>query len=58
VVSARPGVFIDILETGWPADRDSGIVTDPQFSILTGRIWEKLRAETMKHMRSTESRKP
>jgi NitT/TauT family transport system ATP-binding protein len=58
VVSARPGVFIDILETGWPADRDSGIVTDPRFGALTGQIWEKLRVETMKHMRRAESNRP
>jgi NitT/TauT family transport system ATP-binding protein len=58
VVSARPGVFIDVLETGWPADRDSGIVTDPRFGALTGQIWEKLRVETMKHMRSAQSNKP
>jgi len=58
VVSARPGVFIDILETGWPADRDSGIVTDPRFGALAGQIWEKLRVETMKHMRSADGHKP
>jgi NitT/TauT family transport system ATP-binding protein len=58
VVSARPGVFIDILKTGWPADRDSGIVTDPRFGALTGQIWEKLRVETMKHMRRAESNRP
>jgi NitT/TauT family transport system ATP-binding protein len=58
VVSARPGVFIDILKTGWPADRDSGIVTDPRFGALTGQIWEKLRVETMKHMRRAEGHRP
>jgi NitT/TauT family transport system ATP-binding protein len=56
VVSARPGLFIDILETGWPADRSSQIATDPRFGALNGQIWEKLRIETMKHMQSAESR--
>ena len=26
VMSARPGVFIDLVETGWPRERDSRIV--------------------------------
>jgi NitT/TauT family transport system ATP-binding protein len=52
VMSARPGLFIDIIETGWPSDRDSRIVADPRFGEMTGRIWEKLRAETMKHMQT------
>ena len=29
VMSARPGVFIDLVETGWPAERDSRIVARP-----------------------------
>jgi NitT/TauT family transport system ATP-binding protein len=52
VMSARPGLFIDVIETGWPSDRDSRIVADPRFGEMTGRIWEKLRAETMKHMQT------
>ena len=31
VMSARPGVFIDLVETGWPRERDSRIVADPAF---------------------------
>jgi NitT/TauT family transport system ATP-binding protein len=50
VMSARPGVFIDLIGTGWPRDRDSRILADPDFGALTGRIWNKLRVETMKHM--------
>ena len=50
VMSARPGLFIETVETGWPRDRDSRIVADPRFGALNGRIWERLRAETMKHM--------
>ncbi len=26
VMSARPGLFIDVIETGWSKDRDSRIV--------------------------------
>jgi NitT/TauT family transport system ATP-binding protein len=52
VMSARPGLFIDFVETGWPRDRDSRIITDPRFGALNGRIWENLRAETMRHMQA------
>jgi NitT/TauT family transport system ATP-binding protein len=54
VMSARPGLFIELIETGWPKDRDSRIVADARFGELTGRIWEKLRVETTKHMQSQE----
>ena len=30
VMSARPGVFIDLVETGWPRERDSRIVARPR----------------------------
>jgi NitT/TauT family transport system ATP-binding protein len=54
VMSARPGLFIETIETGWPKDRDSRIVADPRFGELGGRIWEKLREETMKQMQSCQ----
>lgn len=50
VMSARPGRFIDMLETGWPGDRDSRIVSDPAFGTVTARLWALLRVETMKHL--------
>lgn len=50
VMSARPGHFIDIVETNWPADRDSRIAARPEFGGVTTRIWEKLRGEAMKAM--------
>ena len=56
VMSARPGRIIDMLETGWPADRDSRIVADPRFGDLSARIWSKLRVETMKHLQSDAGR--
>ena len=50
VMSARPGRFIDLVTTTWPADRDSRIVSDPAFGALTARLWTGLRAEAMKSM--------
>ena len=48
VMSSRPGRLIDIVETGWSADRDSRIVAAPHFGELTSRVWAKLRTESMK----------
>jgi NitT/TauT family transport system ATP-binding protein len=48
VISARPGRFIDMVETGWPRERDSRIVSDPNFGALTARLWSSLRGESMK----------
>lgn len=50
VISARPGQFIDMVETGWSRDRDSRIVSDPHFGVLTGRLWSSLREESLKTM--------
>jgi NitT/TauT family transport system ATP-binding protein len=50
VMSARPGRFIDMVETGWPRDRDSRIVSDPEFGSLTARLWSCLREESLKTM--------
>jgi NitT/TauT family transport system ATP-binding protein len=47
-MSARPGRFIEILETGWPRERDSTIVAQVGFGNVTGRLWELLRGESMK----------
>ncbi|WP_229744160.1 ABC transporter ATP-binding protein [Aliidongia dinghuensis] len=54
VMSARPGLFIETIDTGWAKDRDSRIVADPRFGEISGRIWERLRVETMKHMQRSE----
>jgi NitT/TauT family transport system ATP-binding protein len=48
VMSARPGRLIDIVETGWPKDRDSRIVQDERFGVITARLWRTLREESMK----------
>src|ERR1700735_430710 len=50
VMSARPGRFIDMIETGWPRDRDSRIVSDPEFGAVTARLWSSLREESLKTM--------
>jgi NitT/TauT family transport system ATP-binding protein len=47
-LSARPGRFIEILATGWPHDRDSTIVGEATFGEITGRLWERLRGESLK----------
>jgi ABC-type nitrate/sulfonate/bicarbonate transport system ATPase subunit len=48
IMSARPGVFIDIVSTGWKRDRDSTITADPRFGVLQSRIWTLLRSESLK----------
>jgi NitT/TauT family transport system ATP-binding protein len=50
VMSARPGRFVDLVETGWPQDRDSRIVADPAFGRVTARLWSHLREESLKAM--------
>jgi NitT/TauT family transport system ATP-binding protein len=50
VMSSRPGRFIDIVETGWPRERDSRIASDPAFGRITARLWDKLRGESIKAM--------
>jgi NitT/TauT family transport system ATP-binding protein len=47
-MSARPGRFIEIIETGWPRARDSTIVAEPAFGEITGRLWDRLRGESLK----------
>ncbi|ANN69483.1 nitrate/sulfonate/bicarbonate ABC transporter ATP-binding protein [Bordetella bronchialis] len=48
VMSARPGRLIDIVETGWPRERDSRIVQEERFGTITARLWRALREESMK----------
>jgi len=47
VMSARPGRFIDVVETGWPRDRDSRLAERPDFGAVTSRLWSLLRTESM-----------
>lgn len=48
VMSSRPGRFIEIVETGWPRERDSRIVADERFGHVTARLWSHLREESLK----------
>jgi NitT/TauT family transport system ATP-binding protein len=50
VMSARPGRAIDLVETGWPRDRDSRIVERENFGAITSRLWKTLREESLKTM--------
>ncbi len=54
VMSARPGRFIDIIETGWPRDRDSRIAAQPEFGAITARLWDLLRGRSIKAMRQAD----
>jgi len=47
-MSARPGRFIEVIETGWPRQRDSKIVSEAAFGEITARLWERLRGESLK----------
>jgi NitT/TauT family transport system ATP-binding protein len=53
VMSARPGKAIDLVETGWPRERDSRIVEREEFGALTARLWKTLREESLKTMGRT-----
>jgi NitT/TauT family transport system ATP-binding protein len=53
VMSARPGRLVDVVETGWPRDRDSRIVERPEFGAITARLWSHLRGESMKTLGRT-----
>lgn len=48
VMSARPGRFIAIVETGWSRDRDSTLVEDPAFGAVSSRLWSLLRSESLR----------
>ena len=50
VMSARPGRFLDVVETGWPRDRDSRLAERPDFGAVTARLWSYLRAESLRAM--------
>ncbi|GJD52876.1 Nitrate import ATP-binding protein NrtD [Methylobacterium crusticola] len=48
VMSSRPGRFIDLVETGWPRERDSRLVAEAGFGTVTARLWARLRDESLK----------
>ena len=51
VMSARPGKILEVIETGWPRERDSQIVSVPEFGAITARLWTLLRAQSMQALR-------
>jgi len=55
VMSARPGRFIEIIDTNWPKERDSRIATDQSFGKVTARLWELLRGESLKAMQGASA---
>jgi NitT/TauT family transport system ATP-binding protein len=55
VMSARPGRIIELVETGWPAQRSSRIVEEEAFGRLTAHVWSKLRAEAMRALGREEA---
>jgi NitT/TauT family transport system ATP-binding protein len=57
-MSARPGRILEIIPTGWPADRDSRIVKNEKFGAITGRLWAILRDESLKAIGRSDSERP
>jgi len=53
VMSARPGRFIELVETRWPRERDSRIASHADFGAVTAALWATLRGESMKAMALT-----
>lgn len=50
VMSARPGTFLEMFETGWPRERDSRIAEDDKFGRVTAHLWSVLREESIRAM--------
>jgi NitT/TauT family transport system ATP-binding protein len=50
VMSARPGRFLDIIETNWPRERDSRLASEVEFGAITSQLWRLLRDESKKSM--------
>lgn len=48
VMSARPGVWIETVQTGWPRDRDSTLAARPDFGAVSARLWASIRGESIK----------
>ncbi|SDX68897.1 NitT/TauT family transport system ATP-binding protein [Albimonas donghaensis] len=50
VMSARPGRFIEVVETGWDRERDSSLAERSEFGAVTSRLWSLLRGESLRAM--------
>ena len=55
VMSYRPGRIIDVVDIDLPADRDASVVSTPEFNRLQNRVWESLRAESLRGFRQESS---
>ena len=51
VMSYRPGRIIDVIDVDLPADRDASVVSTREFNQLQNRVWESLRAESLRGFR-------
>jgi len=49
-MSARPGRFLETVETGWSRDCDSRMLEGETFEHITGRLWQMPRAEAQRAM--------
>jgi NitT/TauT family transport system ATP-binding protein len=56
VMSARPGILLDVVETRWPKERDSRVVEDTSFGAITARLWQSLRQESLKAIKTGAER--
>jgi NitT/TauT family transport system ATP-binding protein len=52
VMSARPGRILEVIETGWSADRSSQVAGTPAFGNINARLWDLLRGESIISMQS------
>ena len=50
VISARPGRFLEIVETEWPVDRDSRLAAESKFGTIQARLWSLLRSQSLKSL--------
>jgi NitT/TauT family transport system ATP-binding protein len=48
VMSARPGRILDVVETAWPRERDSRILENERFGLVSARLWRLLRSESLR----------
>ena len=56
IMSARPGRFLEVLETSWPRERDSRLAAEPRFGALTSHLWDVLRDESKLAMSAGQAR--
>jgi NitT/TauT family transport system ATP-binding protein len=45
--------MLEIIPTGWGAERGSRVVATPRFGEITARLWELLREESQRAMRAS-----